>query len=440
MMNRNFTFPKNFLWGTATSSHQVEGNNTNNDWWEWEQNGKLKERSGLACDHWNRFEEDFKLASSLHQNAHRFSLEWSRIEPQDGQFSDEVLLHYCKVIQSLRANNLEPIVTINHFTLPLWLSKKGGWGHPEAVDRFVRYVKRVLDVIGSSVRYWITFNEPMIYVYQGYIAGVWPPGQRSRLAVFKIFERLLHAHTLAYRLIHNHLDYTGSVPLVGISKHMVVFTPCNPHSFRDRLVTWIRNNYFNGLIANAFLRGHILPRFFLSNQHLQSYRYLDFIGLNYYTRDHVSWCGYTMQKLFGELCSLKHGHGVKERNSLGWEVYPEGIYECLKQLSRYRIPILITENGICTNDDTQRWRFIHNHLFHVARAIEEGVPVIGYLYWSLIDNFEWHEGFSPRFGLCEVDYTTQRRWVRPSAKQFSDICHTGKLGEKTQDGSVNRII
>ena len=154
---------------------------------------------------------------------------------------------------------------------------------------------------------------------------------------------------------------------------------------------------------------------------------MDFIGLNYYTRDHVCWCGCTLRKLFGELCSLKHSHGIKERNSLGWEVYPEGIYECLKQLSRYQLPILVTENGICTDDDTQRWRFIRDHLFHVAKAVREGIPVIGYLYWSLLDNFEWHEGFAPRFGLCEVDYTTQERSIRPSAERFSEICRTGRL-------------
>lgn len=210
---------------------------------------------------------------------------------------------------------------------------------------------------------------------------------------------------------------------------MVVFTPCSVASFRDRLVTWIRNSYFNGLVADAFLRGHILSGFNLTNKDLKPCCYLDFIGLNYYTRDKVSWCGCTPRKLFGELCSLKHSHDIKEHNSLGWEIYPEGIYECLKQLSRYRIPILVTENGICTNDDAQRWRFIRDHLLHVARAIEDGVPVLGYLYWSLLDNFEWHEGFAPRFGLCEVDYSTERRSLRSSAERFSRICRTGDLTE-----------
>lgn len=436
MINPNFAFPKNFLWGAATSSHQVEGNNTNNDWWEWEQQGKIKERSGFACDHWNRFEEDFKLAKSLYHNAHRFSLEWSRIEPQEAQFSDEALSHYCKVIQSLRANNMEPIVTISHFTLPLWFSKEGGWQHPKAVDRFGKYVERVLDCFGPLVKYWITFNEPLIYVYQGYAAGVWPPGQRSWPVVFQILKRLLHAHALAYKLIHNRMDGSVSMPLVGIAKHMIAFTPCS-HSLRDRFVTWIRHNYFNGLITDAFLRGHLLSPLCLNDKHLPTPRYLDFIGLNYYMRDRVCWCGYTLHELFGELCSLKHSHGVRERNSLGWEVYPEGIYECLKQLSKYRLPILVTENGISTEDDKQRWRFIRDHLFHVARAIKDDIPVIGYLYWSLLDNFEWHEGFGPRFGLCEVDYATQRRWVRPSAQAFSRICRTGRLVEVDPKNSAS---
>ncbi|MBI4372267.1 MAG: glycoside hydrolase family 1 protein, partial [Candidatus Omnitrophica bacterium] len=174
-MENNFTFPKYFLWGAATSSHQVEGNNMNNDWSEWEQNGKVKERSGKACDHWNRFREDFELAKSLHHNAHRFSLEWSRIEPEEGTFSDEALSHYRDVIQALKSNGLEPIITLHHFTLPLWLAQKGGWLAKETPEIFARYVQNAVETIGDGVQYWLTLNEPVAYVFKSYLAGEWPP-------------------------------------------------------------------------------------------------------------------------------------------------------------------------------------------------------------------------------------------------------------------------
>lgn len=420
-------FPQAFLWGAAMSAHQVEGENVYSDWWAWEQTGSVRDRSGLACDHYRRFREDFDMAKLLHHNAHRFSIEWSRIEPEQGRWDEQAISHYQQVVSALKERHIEPIVTLFHFTSPQWFSKLGGWRHPQAIERFGRYVERVVDAIGPSVRYWITFNEPAIYVYQGYVAGAWPPGQRSWLAAFRVLERLLHAHTMAYHLIHARLDGQESRPLVGFAKHMVVFTPCNPRSRKDRLATWVRQNYFNGAIAESFGRGHLLPRL----QHLLRRslhrRYLDFIGLNYYTRDFVHFRGWTWGKLFGEVCSLTHHPDAGVRNSLGWEIYPEGIYQCLKQLARAGLPVLVTENGICTNDDGQRAQFIHDHLAQIARAMSEGVPVLGYLHWSLLDNYEWHEGFTPRFGLAEVDYATQARRMRPSARYLAIVAKTRQL-------------
>ena len=409
------------------SAHQVEGRNIHSDWWAWEQAGNVNDRSGLACDHYRRFLEDFDLAKQLYHNAHRLSIEWSRIEPEPGRWDEEALAHYQEVIVALRERHLEPIVTLFHFTSPRWFSDQGGWRHPQAIERFERYVERVVEAIGPSVRYWITFNEPAIYVYQGYVAGTWPPGQHSWPMAFRVLERLLHAHTMAYHRIHARLDSHGSRPLVGFAKHMVVSTPCNPRSHKDRLATWVRQSYFNGAIAESFGRGHLLPRLRLVAKRAGHRRYLDFIGLNYYTRDFVHFTGWSWGKVFGEVCSLAHHRDAGVRNSLGWEMYPEGIYECLKQLSRSRLPILVTESGICTNDDSQRTPFIQQHLREVARAMEEDVPVLGYLYWSLLDNYEWHEGFAPRFGLVEVDYATQARCIRPSARRFAEIARTGQL-------------
>ncbi|MBI3458129.1 MAG: glycoside hydrolase family 1 protein [Candidatus Rokubacteria bacterium] len=420
-------FPETFLWGAATSAHQVEGHNVHSDWWAWEAAGRVRERSARSSDHYEQFEADFDLAKRLHHTTHRLSLEWSRLEPEPGRWDEQAIAHYQDVIRALRERDLEPIVTLFHFTSPRWFSEQGGWRHPGAMGRFRRYVERVLDAIGPSVRYWLTFNEPAIYVYQGYVAGVWPPGQRSWPAASRVLERLLHAHTMAYHLIHTRLDGQGPPPSVGFAKHMVVFSPCNPRSHKDRLATWVRHSYFNGVIAESFERGHLLPRLQHVFQRTVHRRYLDFIGLNYYTRDFVHFKGWSGGRLFGEICSLAHHRDAGARNSLGWEVYPEGIYECLTQLSRAGLPILVTENGICTADEAERPQFIHDHLAQVARAMEEGVPVLGYLYWSLLDNFEWHEGFAPRFGLIEVDYATLARRIRPSAEYLARVAQTGCL-------------
>ena len=176
---QEFTFPKDFLWGAGTSSHQVEGNNTNNDWWQWEQHMPLKMRSGQACDEWNRFEDDFKLAQTLGLNAYRFSLEWSRIEPAPGEFDTLALDHYREMILSLKLKGIEPIVTLNHFTIPLWLVDQGGWLSKKSPEIFAQYVQKATEFLGSDIHYWITLNEPAVYTYKSYMIGQWPPGEKQ---------------------------------------------------------------------------------------------------------------------------------------------------------------------------------------------------------------------------------------------------------------------
>jgi len=422
----SFKFPRQFLWGSATSSHQVEGGNTNNDWWEWEKQGKVKEPSGKACDHWNRFREDFKLAKSLHHNTHRFSLEWSRIEPEEGRFSEEALSHYKEVIQSLKENGLEPIITLHHFTLPIWLSKQGGWLSKRTPELFGRYARKVVEKIGEGVRYWITVNEPEAYIYKGFLEGAWPPGEKSYEKVWFALAHMLKGHVEAYDAIKKaSRRFSGPPVLVGVAKQVIFFTPCSPKSWRDRFSVWLRNLAFNHLFAKALTRG----RFFfpgLFNIRLRRSRTLDFIGINYYTRDFVHNEGFRGPAVFGDICTLKHHREVGKRNFLSWEIYPRGLYVVVKEFSRYGLPILITENGICIDDDAVRADFIEGHLRELALAMREGAPVIGYLYWSLLDNFEWAEGFAPRFGLIEVDYATQVRKVRPSALKFAEICASGK--------------
>lgn len=426
-MKKIFEFPKDFLWGSATSSHQVEGDNVNNNWWEWEQSGKLKEPSGKACDHWNRFREDFGLAKSLHHNAHRFSLEWSRIEPEEGRFSEDALSHYREVIQSLKSNGLEPIITLHHFTLPLWLARQGGWLSSKTPNLFARYVRKAVETLGEGVRYWITLNEPVAYVFKSYFMGEWPPGEKSYEKTLQALGHLLKGHVLAYDQIKEKDRRMNRGPSqVGIAKHVLIFTPCSERSWKDRISVWLRNLMFNHLFVKALSRGRIFyPGLF--NIRLPKARTLDFIGLNYYTRDFVHNEGFRIPAIFGDICTLKHHRQIGKRNTLAWEIYPEGLYQVVKEFSQYGLPLLISENGVCMEQDKGRSEFIKRHLIQLSRAVEEGAKVFGYLYWSLLDNYEWAEGYAPRFGLIGVDYGSQTRTVRESAKVFAEICRSGRL-------------
>ena len=425
-----FTFPRNFLWGAATSAHQVEGNNINNDWWEWEQTRIPKARSGQACDHWNRFEEDFKLAQALGHTAHRFSIEWSRIEPQEGQWDSAALEHYAQVIRSLRAKGIEPIVTLHHFTLPLWLARQGGWLSEKTPQLFARYVKKVTEALGGDVHYWMTLNEPVVYTYKGYMAGEWPPGGKSPKEAIDVFENLLLGHVLAYEQIKEiYTQENWQEPMVGIAQSVLIFRACSDRSFRDRIAARFRHWMFNHLFVQALVRGkaYCIGVF---NVHLPRAKTLDFIGLNYYTRDFVLHHGYGFPGILGQACTAtaeQNRHTGKD-NFLSWEIYPKGLHTFLEDFSRYKLPLLVSENGIATNDDTERVSFIVEHLKAVAQAMEEGAPVIGYLYWSLLDNYEWAEGFVPRFGLIEVNYTTQKRRIRGSARKLEKIIRAGKIG------------
>ena len=428
MSSETSYFPEKLMWGAATSSHQVEGNNVHNDWWDWEVRGLLREPSGKACDHWNLFREDFKIAKSLHHNTHRFSIEWSRIEPQEGVFDEEALAHYNTVIQTLRTEGLEPVVTLHHFTLPIWVAKKGGWASAEIPALFARYVKKAVESLGDRVTYWMTINEPEVYVFKSYWLGDWPPGEKSYDKSYSVISHLLKGHVLAYAAIYASYKNLGrKPPMVGMAKHMSIFTPCNPKSWKDRMATWLRDMAFNHLFIKALIRGRIFyPGLFrIKLPHMNT---LDFIGLNYYSRDFISHKqGFHIPNIFGDACHEYHHTDRTHFNSLEWEIYPDGLYWLLKDLWKYRLPILVSENGICTDDDAQRIRFIQNHITAVAKALREGINVIGYLYWSLLDNFEWAEGFGPRFGLVDVDYKTQKRTIRPSARVYGEICKSGRL-------------
>jgi len=401
-------FPQNFLWGAATSAYQVEGDNIHSDWWRWEKKAG-KEPSGQACNHYKFYEQDFDHAKNLNHNAHRLSIEWSRIEPKQGEFSEKELQHYKDVILSLKNRGIEPLVTLHHFTNPIWLSEQRGWENKKSVKYFLRYCDLVVRALAPHVRYWITINEPTVFISHAYIFGVWPPQGTSFLRGKNVQNNLIKAHVRAYALIHDiYKELNIPRPSVGFSQFTQAFVPC-VNTLKNKLAAKLRNNWFNLGFIQTCAHHHTL----------------DFIGLNYYSRQLVELKQWGVGNFIWDTCQNNH-HAVK-KNSLGWDIYPEGLLNILLKLKKYNLPVIITENGICTPDDALRWEYIHAHLENIHAAIQQGVPVSGYLYWSLLDNFEWDKGFTPRFGLIDVNYDTYQRTVRASAIKFGQTCKTGIL-------------
>ncbi len=408
------------IWGAATSAHQVEGGNQWNDWWAWEEAGKVSEKSGRAANHFHLFREDFRLARSLGHTAHRFSLEWSRLEPREGQWNEEAFRHYEEVFDALQKEGLEPVVTLHHFTNPRWFAEKGGWLQPNAAEKFALYVKKVASRFGQRARFWITINEPLIYVYQSYVLGRWPPGEVSMDQAFRVARQMLLAHIRAYEILHQG-PKRGDL-WVSLAHHVIAMAPCRPSSILDQFTLFLRRWFINHLIFQALDTGFLFfPGVFCEK--LPAKKTLDFLGINYYSRDFIRFAGLGKVKQLGDVCPKDHHVGqAGALNDMGWEIYPSGLYEVVRSLRSLRLPILITENGVSTPDDTLRQRFIQSHLAELDRARKEKIPIFGYFYWSLVDNFEWAEGFKPRFGIVEVDYKNENRKVRPSAETLRKNC------------------
>ena len=394
-------FPPDYLWGSSTAAHQVEGNNVNNDWWAWEHapGTTAVEPSGDAIDHFHRYAEDFALLASLGQNAHRLSLEWSRIEPEPGEWSRAALDHYRRVLSSLGDNGLTGLVTLHHFTVPRWFAERGGWVGRGAVERFERYCERVAGALGDLMPYACTVNEPQIVSTFGYLLGYHPPGLQNPNLWRRATRALLEAHGAAVRA----LGAGAGSPRAGICLQMPAIEPARPDD--------------PGCVAMAeALRGEIIDLYL---DGLEGEEAGDFLGVQYYTRMRAD-------------PAVPGGFGPPPPGApltlMGWEVHPDGLHATLHAAARVGLPLVVTENGIATRDDAERVDYLESHLTAVKRAREEGVDVRGYVYWSSFDNFEWSEGYRPTFGLVGIDREDGlRRVVRPSAEAFGRVARSGEL-------------
>lgn len=433
-----------FDWGVATSSHQIEGHNFHNDWWAWEHTGACEGgvTSGAATDHLRLFRQDLKLAKDLGLNSYRFSIEWSRIEPQPDQWSLDGFKFYENLLDECEALGLKPNVTLHHFTSPQWLAERGGFANSVSVEFFSRYVQKVLDQFGPRVPVWTTFNEPMVMTLGGYLGKFMPPAEYAPLKIPAVIRHLLQCHVRGYDLIHSQtLPRTGPWKdhplLVGLAHNILDFKPRRKWHPMDRALVWFLKRLYNdswpravtGQSQNFSLPG-LIPNI-AQVKEAKDRKTIDFLGINYYTKAYLrfgisdeTW-RQTGQKIPVTLTFAKPDEQVSD---LGWAVYPKGFERILRWACGFGVPVSVTENGIADESDRLRPKYLKDHLLIVAKLKEEGLPLTGYYYWSLLDNFEWIKGFKPRFGLYRVNYETFDREMTSSADLLKRIieAHTMK--------------
>ena len=381
-----FTFPDGFLWGTATAAHQVEGGNWNNDWWAWEHapGTPCKEPSGDAVDHWHRFPQDVALLAALGFDTYRFSLEWSRIEPEDGEFSAVALDHYRRMCATCREHGVNPMVTLHHFTTPRWVAADGGWDAEATVDRFVRFAERAAAHVGDLVHSVCTFNEPNVVSLMGYVAGLFPPGVVDRDARHRVNDRFVRTHQRVVPAVKAAAD----VP-VGLTLSMSEWTPVGDGAEA-------RVERYRSASEDVFLDAAGGD---------------DFIGVQTYSRTRVGADGL-----------LGPEPGV-ETTLMGYEFWPEALEATIRRAGAVTdgTPVIVTENGIGTDDDSRREEYLRRALDGVVRCLRDGIDVRGYVQWSLMDNFEWALGYEPTFGIVAVDRHTMERAVKPSGRWLGSI-------------------
>ena len=390
-------FPQGFRWGTATAAHQVEGGNWNNDWWAWEHapNTPCEEPSGDACDQLNRYDSDIALCAARGLDSHRSSIEWSRIEPGPGESSAAAPDHYRRVLASCHAHGVEPVVTFHHFTTPRWVVAEGGWHTASTVDRFLRFAEKSVNHLGDLISTACTINEPNIVSFVGYQMGFFPPGSTDDAEFAAANANFIDAHRRVVPILKGG---PGDFP-VGLTLSMADYQAV-PADDSDAIA---RRDQIRAVSEDQFL--DIVGKD-------------DFLGVQVYSRTRV-----------GPNSVLGAEDGVPTL-PMGYEFWPESLAACLRRAWDYTggsVPLLVTENGIGTDNDPQRIEYVQQALKGVLSCIADGIDVRGYTYWSLMDNFEWAFGYRPRFGIIEVDRTTQRRTVKPSGEWLSTIVRANAL-------------
>lgn len=414
-----FKLKEGLLLGSATAATQIEGGDKNNNWARFAAEGKVKDGSSpiTADDHYNRFREDIDLMADMGLQIYRFGIEWSRIEPAQGQYSDEAIAHYRQEIEYMLSKGIKPLLTIHHFTNPLWFEDMGGFEETKSPEIFLSFVKKVVESFGDIVSEYITINEPNVYATNSFLWGYWPPEKKSVFSMIDVFSNMTAAHILAYNYIHAKRAEMGyNDTKVSFANHLRVFAPKDEKNVIHRMASRAAEYLFQGAVTHAMMTGRLRFPVVLPRKGIKKGKYYDFIGINYYSRSTVSGLA----------------DGVREdcyKNDLGWEIYHEGLTQLSNKLSaKYGGEVYVTENGTCDNSDTFRSRFIYDQLKLIS---EEQNPITRYYHWSFLDNFEWREGERERFGLVHVDYKTQERTVKSSGKLYSAIIRDGGVSDES---------
>jgi beta-glucosidase len=425
MIQASYHFPRGFLWGTATSSHQVEGNNTNNQWQQWEQDGHTDGTSGLACDWWGgRWKEDFDRAAEGGQNSHRFSVEWSRIQPTPDTWDENALERYRAMLRGLQERGMTPMVTLHHFTDPLWFYEMDAWEREESVALFEKFVRKTVEALKEYCSIWCTINEPNVYALSGYVAGAFPVKRRGLKIAMQVQANMIRGHAAAYHAIHEIQPNAR----VGYALHYRPMTPRRWWSPLDRLMRNIQSNGINMAFPSA-LSGGMMRSPLGSVQIPEAKGTQDFLGLNYYSVDTVKFDITNAKELFGKRYFPEDSDFSATKMIAN---IPQGIFDTIKWATQTypNLPIYITENGVEDAEDTLRPRYIAQHIHQVWRAVNFNFPVKGYFHWSLVDNFEWERGWTQRFGLWGLDVETQKRIKRPSVDLYAEICKENGLSSE----------
>ena len=436
---RSLTFPPGFRFGAATAAHQVEGGTTANQWTRWEVTGRPDGRPGIAgrrcgaaSDHWRLFESDLYLMSDLGLTVYRFSVEWSRIEPVQGQIDTAALERYRHWCRLLREAGIEPMVTLHHFTEPVWFAEAGGFENPDLIRFWVRFVELVAAALGDLVDLWVTVNEPTGYALQGWWFGNWPPGATDFPRAVAVVQRMLTAHARAAevirRVVTRDADGDGMPHRIGLAHHVVPFRPRRAASPADRMAARLMHDAYNVSVLRALQTGVFrirLPGAAGCRVADQRWRNtVDWLGVNAY---YPLLVGVTAS---GPRYVDAGFSGRGAVNDLGWDLDPSVLGSAVRFAARYGLPLMVTEHGTCDADrpDDRRRTFLAGSLAGLRDAVADGVPVEAYLHWSLLDNFEWAEGFGPRFGLFRVDYPTGRRDWTTTARLYQQVIEAHRAG------------
>ena len=434
-----FQLKKDLLIGTASAATQIEGGTLDHSWMDWAKRGYITDGTSpaRANDHFRRYEEDAKLMGDLNMQICRMGVEWSRIEPEEGVFSEEAMTHYIREIELIKAQGIKVLVTLHHFTNPMWFERRGAFSKKENIAIFIRFIEKVVTAFGPLVNEYITINEPNVYAVNGYYFGIWPPGRKKLFETLTVMSHLAHSHLLAYQKIHELRSKMGlSDTSVSYANHLRVFAPEKPNKASARFFARLMERLFQGSLSKAMCTGKFDFPFRRGGTGGQGdstvgvggtvspARFCDFHALNYYTRGVVT----------------KFKDSVAKNvfvNDLGWEIYPPGIVEMAQKLyDLCPLPIYITENGTCDNDDRFRSLYLYEHL---KALCESKLPIERYYHWCFCDNFEWAEGESARFGIVHIDYETQKRTVKKSGEFLREVVLRGGVDAAVYEKYVKGV-